>query len=329
MLLPDYQPGCVFHSVLYFILYFLKVKNRASLLPVCQKKHCFRSFPMLYSGKERCSWLPGGTAAGGRKDRISQKGEGSVYGKNFLEAGRTQRAGGGERLHLRGRISPGRLFQRIVWNPPCFEDGRNGMREGGESGFLITAGGKTKKDVELSWTVLERDYPRYRAKAQVLSELSVEVCAFAPLAPGDTEPMFLPSLLVSLSFEGRLLRRLPSPGPGKPTREMLEGSYSAPVCLQKEAGCFRAERGDAFLELSGGEMGGLGPCGRSGLFSVETSFRMQGKRRVQAMLGYFPKGTVFASTLRAPGRSAAGCGRSSRIWRSRWRVDPLPSPGGG
>ena len=75
----------------------------------------------------------------------------------------------------------------------------------------------------------------------------------------------------------------------KPTREMLEGSYSAPVCLQKEAGCFRAERGDAFLELSGGEMGGLGPCGRSGLFSVETSFRMQGKRRVQAMLGYFPK----------------------------------------
>ena len=208
---------------------------------------------------------------------------------------------------ISGDVSPrGRLFQRIVWNPPCFEDGRNGMREGGESGFLITAGGKTKKDAELSWTVLERDYPRYRAKAQVLPGLSVEVCAFAPLAPGDTEPMFLPSLLVSLSFEGETAEEVAVTWAWKPTREMLEGSYSAPVCLQKEAGCFRAERGDAFLELSGGEMGGLGPCGRSGLFSVETSFRMQGKRRVQAMLGYFPKEHRFRIHAESTGSL---CGR--------------------
>ena len=53
-------------------------------------------------------------------------------------------------------------------------------------------------------------------------------------------------------------------------------------------------------------MGGLGPCGRSGLFSVETSFRMQGKRRVQAMLGYFPKEHRFRIHAESTGSL---CGR--------------------
>ncbi|MFR5123979.1 MAG: hypothetical protein ACLTEJ_13640 [Neglectibacter timonensis] len=158
----------------------------------------------------------------------------------------------------------------------------------------------------------------------------MEVCAFAPLAPGDTEPMFLPSLLVSLSFEGETAEEVAVTWAWKPTREMLEGSYSAPVCLQKEAGCFRAERGDAFLELSGGEMGGLGPCGRSGLFSVETSFRMQGKRRVQAMLGYFPKEHRFRIHAESTGSL---CGRLRQEFPpsggAGGGVDPLPSPGGG
>ncbi len=132
MLLPDYQPGCVFHSVLYFILYFLKVKNRASLLPVLSKKALFPLFSMLYSGKREMLLAAGWDCSRRqKKDRISQKGKGlSMERISWKPEERRGLVAGN--ASISGDVSPrGRLFQRIVWNPPCFEDGRNGMREGG------------------------------------------------------------------------------------------------------------------------------------------------------------------------------------------------------
>ncbi len=74
---------------------------------------------------------------------------------------------------------------------------------------------------------------------------------------------------------------------------------------------------------------GWGPAAVPACFSVETSFRMQGKRRVQAMLGVFSQGHRFRIHAESTGSL---CGRLRQEFphlEEQVEVDPLPSPGGG
>lgn len=104
---------------------------------------------------------------------------------------------------LSASVSPqGGLFQRIVWNPPCFEDGKNGLQEAGRSAFIFTVDGISIFDSELEWQITEKDYPRYCARTTLPGGTSLEVCSFAPIAVGDPEPIFLPAILTTLRFMG-------------------------------------------------------------------------------------------------------------------------------
>ncbi len=156
---------------------------------------------------------------------------------------------------LAADVSPsGRMFQRILVNPPCFEEGKNGIAPAGESGWFFTVDGETLPDAALEWEVLERDYPRFRDRAALPGGITVERTAFAPIAVNDTEPMFLPAILMSLRFSGDLaahrvtaafLWLLPDALCG-------EALPSAPAFRALEH-CAVAERGCAFVGMCGGD----------------------------------------------------------------------------
>ena len=100
---------------------------------------------------------------------------------------------------LSADVSPhGNLFQRILYNPPCFAPGRNELREAGRSALYI--GPEETPDRDLPWTVREHTWPRYRASTLLEGGVRLDAEAFAPLSAKDPETIFLPALLLRLRF---------------------------------------------------------------------------------------------------------------------------------
>ena len=96
----------------------------------------------------------------------------------------------------------GNLFSQIIWNPPFFTEGENGLQNAGSARFVFTLDGKSYADTALAWTVTACDYPMYRAEAVFPNGVRLGVLAFAPLAAGDTEPMFMPAVLTEFQLTG-------------------------------------------------------------------------------------------------------------------------------
>lgn len=90
----------------------------------------------------------------------------------------------------------GRLYGRIVYNPPHFNGGMNTLREAGEAGFSFTVDGVKIQDCELDWDVKEHIYPRYMADS-AFAGVDISVYSAAPLSARDIEDMFAPYLLTS------------------------------------------------------------------------------------------------------------------------------------
>lgn len=186
-------------------------------------------------------------------------------------------------------ISPqGRLFQRIIWNPPDFESGKNGLISGGNSQLLFKIDGKVFRDKDLSWAITENDYPRYQARAMLAPNVSVEICSWAPLAADNCESMFLPAICTSACFHSSDEKHEIGIGLRWDTNPaMLGESAKKEPQLYTRNGTIRAEKGCAFIGMSGVDAGSTKKDGNS--FSLWGACTLCAEKKiVRTWFGFFP-----------------------------------------
>lgn len=231
-----------------------------------------------------------------------------------------------------GASPGGRLFGHIQWNPPCFEEGKNGMVSGGGSEFYFEIDGVRKADSELKWIVMENTYPVYRARALVREGLSVEVCAFAPLSPDDMEPMFLPVICTSLRFTAEKgTHDLLAGFFWQAEREMLGDSYdAAPHLLQKEGWCM-VQRGDAFVAFDGCEQGKAPENLDFGQMELQAARRLSASEswELKSWFGYFPAAQRWRRNL---GSAESLCEQVRQAFPRLWKktqewIEDIPHVG--
>jgi len=211
----------------------------------------------------------------------------------------------------------GRLYGRLLYNPPYFTAGDNSLREAGECGFTFGADGKTVSDCELHWNVRDKAYPKYEADAKIDGELSVSVLAFSPLSINDEELIFAPAAVTEFTLvnSSSADKTVNVSCEWHPTTDALRASFGKAGELSPVSDTHAmVSEGDAFISAFGGsdfvaDVGENGhvsltatvtvPAGESatcvfllGIFEKDHRFRMKHGSAAE-VCRYFEKNYAF------------------------------------
>ncbi len=196
----------------------------------------------------------------------------------------------------------GRMYGRIVYNPPCFEEWSNGLREAGEGGFHFTVDGKTAKDCDLSWDVIEKAYPRYRASADVSCGVKVSVLAFSPLTIGDPDSIFTPCSVTELTFTNSSdsAKSVAAAFEWHTTEDALRGSFGKELLLEGNDGLFTLTKGDAFMAAFDAESGEMALPPENFALSAGVTVPAGKAKKIVFLHGIFEKNHRFATKFALP-----------------------------
>lgn len=148
----------------------------------------------------------------------------------------------------------GRLYGRIVYNPPYFDCESNSLREAGECGFTFQSGDAVTRDCDLNWDVRDNAYPKYEARSTLPCGTDVSVLAFSPLSARNEELIFTPCTVTefTLTNSGEEDKTVTVSCEWHPTRDALRSSFGkrGEVTLA-DKGHFIIEEGATFLSAFG------------------------------------------------------------------------------
>ncbi len=148
----------------------------------------------------------------------------------------------------------GRLYGRILYNPPSFECENNSLREAGESGFVFELDGKCACDSELNWNVNENAYPKYMADSSLSFDIDLSVCAFSPLSSNDEDLIFTPCTVTEYTFTNNsdTSKSVKVTCEWHPTADALRYSFGKFTEVKSISdGHYITEQGDAFISAFG------------------------------------------------------------------------------
>lgn len=158
---------------------------------------------------------------------------------------------------LSASVTPkGRMYGRILYNPPCFDCDGNSLREAGESAFLFEGDGVSVTDSELSWNITDKTYPRYMANTTLANGTDISVLAFSPLSANNDELIFTPCTVTeyTLTNKSDMEKRLSITLEWHTTKDSLRTSFGKTgkiMCIGD--GHYTVEEGAAFLSCFGCE----------------------------------------------------------------------------
>ena len=201
-------------------------------------------------------------------------------------------------------VTPGgRMYGRIVYNPPYFEAGNNSLREAGECGFAFDVDGAVKADCELNWNARDNAYPRYMADAAVTDDVDVSVLAYSPLSANNYELIFTPCTVTEYTFKNSsdCDKTVKVTLEWHPTRDALRNSFGkAGEVKQIAEGHYIIESGDAFISAFGCAAGTGATC-ECGSITLTASVNVPAKSEAATvfLLGIFESNHRFKMKMDA------------------------------
>ena len=190
----------------------------------------------------------------------------------------------------------GRLYGRILYNPPSFDCDNNSLREAGECGFLFETDGISVHDCELDWNITENSYPKYMGYTPLTDGIELSVCAFSPLSANDEELIFTPCTVTEFSFTNKSTeaKTVKVTCEWHPTKDALRNSFGK----HKNAayigdGHYVSEQGNAFISAFGCIPSAASSSSDNGAFSITADVEIpafaEGGAEVKAvfLLGIF------------------------------------------
>ncbi|MBR4933199.1 MAG: hypothetical protein IKZ03_01960, partial [Clostridia bacterium] len=201
-------------------------------------------------------------------------------------------------------VTPGgRMYGRIVYNPPYFEAGNNSLREAGECGFAFDVDGAVKADCELNWNARDNAYPRYMADAAVTDDVDVSVLAYSPLSANNYELIFTPCTVTEYTFKNSSAcdKTVKVTLEWHPTRDALRNSFGkAGEVKQIAEGHYIIESGDAFISAFGCAAGTGATC-ECGSITLTASVNVPAKSEAATvfLLGIFESNHRFKMKMDA------------------------------
>lgn len=185
----------------------------------------------------------------------------------------------------------GRMFGRILYNPPYFEYGKNSLREAGECGFSFACDGTVIRDSQIHWDVKDWTYPRYCAKGCIMQDIEVSVLTYAPLSAKDEEIIFMPCVATQYRINNQTESEkcLDISLTWNTTKEALRESYGIPgkACWIGEGHCI-VESGAAFISTFGSSVC-TGSANANGTIAITSKVVLPPRSEIQMvfLIGIF------------------------------------------